>query len=163
MISATDGHDGAAAGQDPLMRYVELRRHTDNEGDRLTPQGAAEAEMTGRDQLHPPYATLVSTGAVRATQMLEILRHAAGQDDTPITSPTGLWAPAGDRWRDAQAPILRGWPGLPTVMPARCCHGGMGSGTLPERGGPAMAARKRLSRRVSTSQAPPSAPLAPIE
>jgi broad specificity phosphatase PhoE len=83
------------------MRYVELRRHTDNEGDRLTPQGAADAEMIGRDRLHPPYAALVSTGAARATQMLEILRHAAGQDDTPITSATGLRSPAEDRWREA--------------------------------------------------------------
>ncbi|MGH3223135.1 MAG: hypothetical protein ACRDPY_31350 [Streptosporangiaceae bacterium] len=72
------------------MRYVELRRHTDNEGDRLTPQGAADAEMIGRDGLHWPSAAFVSTGAARATQMLEILRHAAGQDDTPITAATGL-------------------------------------------------------------------------
>ena len=72
------------------MRSVELRRHTDNEGDRLTPQGAADAEVIGRDGLHPPYAAFVSTGAARATQMLEILRHAAGQDDTPITAATGL-------------------------------------------------------------------------
>ena len=65
------------------MRYVELRRHTDNEGDRLTPRGVADAEMIGREGLHSPYAAFVSTGAARATQMLEILRHAAGQDDTP--------------------------------------------------------------------------------
>ena len=45
------------------MRYVELRRHTDNEGDRLTPRGAADAEAIGRDRLHPPYAAFVSTGA----------------------------------------------------------------------------------------------------
>ena len=62
--------------------------HTDNEGDRLTPQGAADAEMIGRGGLHPPYAAFVSAGAARATQMLEILRHAAGQDDTPITAAT---------------------------------------------------------------------------
>ena len=74
------------------MRYAELRRHTDNEGDRLTPQGAADAEMIGRGGLHPPYAAFVSTGATRATQMLEILRHAAGQDDSPITAVTGLRA-----------------------------------------------------------------------
>jgi len=83
------------------MRYVELRRHTDNEGDRLTPQGAADAEMIGRGRLHPPYAAFVSTGAARATQMLEILRHAAGQDDVPITPATGLRSSAEDRWRDA--------------------------------------------------------------
>jgi len=83
------------------MRYVELRRHTENEGDRLTPQGSAAAEMTGRDGLHPPYAAFVSTGAARATQMLEILRHAAGQDDTPITAAPGLRSSVEDRWRDA--------------------------------------------------------------
>ncbi len=83
------------------MRYVELRRHTDNEGDRLTPRGVADAEMIGREGLHPPYAAFVSTGAARATQMLEILRHAAGQDDTPITAATGLRSSVENRWRDA--------------------------------------------------------------
>ena len=83
------------------MRYVELRRHTDNEGDRLMPQGAADAEMIGRDGLHPPCAASVSAGAARATQMLEILRHAAGQDDTPITAATGLRSSVEYRWRDA--------------------------------------------------------------
>jgi hypothetical protein len=83
------------------MRYVELRRHTDNEGDRLTPQGVADAEVIGRDGLHPPYAAFVSTGAARATQMLEILRHAAGQDATPITPVPGLRSSVEDRWREA--------------------------------------------------------------
>ena len=83
------------------MRYVELRRHTDNEGDRLTPQGAADAEMIGRGGLHPPYVAFVSTGAARATQMPGILRHAAGQDDTPITAATGLRSSVENRWRDA--------------------------------------------------------------
>jgi hypothetical protein len=83
------------------MRYVELRRHTGNEGDRLTPQGAADAGVIGRDRLHPPYAAFVSTGAARATQMLEILRHAAGQDDTTITPATGLRSSVEDRWREA--------------------------------------------------------------
>jgi phosphohistidine phosphatase SixA len=83
------------------MRYVELRRHTDSEGDRLTPQGVTDAEAIGRDRLHPPYAALVSTGAARATQMLEILRHAAGQDETPITVAAGLRSSVEDRWRQA--------------------------------------------------------------
>src|SRR5437763_6802533 len=96
-----DGHVGAAAGQDPLMRYVELRRHTDNEGDRLTPQGAADAEGIGRDGLHPPYAAFVSTDAARTTQMLEILRHAVGQDETPFTAAAGLRSSVEDRWREA--------------------------------------------------------------
>src|SRR5437762_13907863 len=83
------------------MRYVELRRHTDNDGDRLTPQGVADAEAIGRDRLHPPYTAFVSTGAARATQMLEILRHAAGQDDVPIAEATGLRSSVEDRWREA--------------------------------------------------------------
>jgi phosphohistidine phosphatase SixA len=83
------------------MRYVEMRRHTDNDGDRLTPQGVADAEAIGRDGLHPPYAAFVSTGAARATQMLEILRRAAGQDDVPITEETGLRSSVEDRWRGA--------------------------------------------------------------
>jgi phosphohistidine phosphatase SixA len=83
------------------MRYVELRRHTDNEGDRLTPQGAADAEAIGRGRMHPPYAAFVSTGAARADQMLEILRHASGQDDTPITAVAGLRSSVEDRWREA--------------------------------------------------------------
>jgi phosphohistidine phosphatase SixA len=83
------------------MRYIELHRHTDNEGDRLTQQGVADAEAIGRDRLHPPYAAFVSTGAARATQMLEILRHAAGQDDVPITVVSGLRSSVEDRWREA--------------------------------------------------------------
>lgn len=31
------------------MRYAEPRRRTHNEGDRLTTQGVADAEMIGRD------------------------------------------------------------------------------------------------------------------
>jgi broad specificity phosphatase PhoE len=83
------------------MRYVELRRHTDNDGDRLTAQGVAQAEAIGRERLHPPYAAFVSTGAARATQMLEILRHAAGQDNTPITHEPRLRSLVEDRWRQA--------------------------------------------------------------
>jgi phosphohistidine phosphatase SixA len=83
------------------MRYVELRRHTDNDDDRLTVQGIAAAELIGRDRLNPPYDAFVSTGAARATQMLEILRHAAGQDGTPITRATGLRSSVESRWREA--------------------------------------------------------------
>jgi len=80
------------------MRYVELRRHTENDGDRLTPQGIADAEAI---VLNPPYAAFVSTGAGRATEMLEILRRAAGQDESPITQAIGLRSSVEDRWREA--------------------------------------------------------------
>ena len=72
--------------------------------------------MIGRDGLHPPYAAFVSTGAARATQMLEILRHAAGQDDTPITAATGLRSSVEDRWRDAANAAGKGAELPPTVI-----------------------------------------------
>jgi broad specificity phosphatase PhoE len=90
------------------MRYVELRRHTDNDGDALTPDGVAAAEAIGRDRLHPPYAMFVSTGAARATQMLDILRHAAGQDDARIMVAAGLRSSVEDRWRQAARAAGRG-------------------------------------------------------
>jgi hypothetical protein len=64
--------------------------------------------MIGRNRLHPPYAVFVSTGAARATQMLEILRRAAGQDDTPITAATGLRSSVEERWREAAMAAGRG-------------------------------------------------------
>jgi broad specificity phosphatase PhoE len=82
------------------MRYVELRRHTDNDGDRLTAQGVSDAEAIA-DRLHPPYAAFVSTGAARCTQMLEILRRAVGQDDVPVTEEPALRSSVEDRWRSA--------------------------------------------------------------
>ena len=57
--------------------------------------------MIGRDGLHPPCAAFVSACAARAIQMPEMLRHAAGQDDTPITAATGLRSSVENRWRDA--------------------------------------------------------------
>jgi len=85
-------HEGATAGQELPMRYAEWRRHYRQRGDRLTPQGAADAEKTGRDLLHPPYDAFVSTGAACATQMLEIVRHAVGQDDTDHPGDVGQGA-----------------------------------------------------------------------
>jgi broad specificity phosphatase PhoE len=87
--------------EDGGMRYVELRRHTDNDGDRLSEQGIADAEAIGRTGLHPPYALFVSTGAERANEMLRILRRVAGQEDIPITTEIGLRSAVEDRWREA--------------------------------------------------------------
>lgn len=83
------------------MRLLELRRHTDNDGDALSEQGVADAEAIGRVGIHPPYAAFVSTGAARATEMLTILRRAAGQEDVPIATETGLRSSVEDRWREA--------------------------------------------------------------
>lgn len=83
------------------MKYVEIRRHTDNDGDQLSPDGQAAAEEIGRTGLHPPYDLFVSTGAARANQMVEILRTAAGQDDMPVHATTELRSTVEDRWREA--------------------------------------------------------------
>jgi phosphohistidine phosphatase SixA len=90
------------------MRRVELRRHTDNDGDRLTEQGIAEAEDLGRNALHPPYSSFVSSGAARATQMLTILRSAAHQPEVPITVENGLRSAVEDRWREASRAAGKG-------------------------------------------------------
>lgn len=89
------------------MRYLELRRHTENDGDRLTSQGVRDAEAIGH-RLHPPYAAFVSTGASRCTQMLEILRRAAGQGDVSITEAHGLRSSVEDRWREASRAAGKG-------------------------------------------------------
>lgn len=90
------------------MRYVELRRHTENDGDQLTPEGSAAAEAIGRDRLHPPYVAFISTGAARATQMLEILRAAAGAQDVPISTVPALRSTVEDRWRETAKAAGRG-------------------------------------------------------
>jgi phosphohistidine phosphatase SixA len=90
------------------MKYVELFRHTDNDGDQLTPDGVSAAETIGRDRLSPPYDAFISSGAARATQMLEILRRIIGQEDVPITEQPGLRSSVEDRWRDAAKAAGRG-------------------------------------------------------
>jgi broad specificity phosphatase PhoE len=81
------------------MKTVELRRHTDNDGDRLSDDGVGHArEIAARLSL--PYDLYVSTGAGRATQTLEIWRDAVG-DERPIQDEIGLRSDHEDRWRQA--------------------------------------------------------------
>jgi hypothetical protein len=90
------------------MRYVELFRHTDNDGDSLTREGIAAAESIGRERLSPPYAFFGTTGAHRATQMVEILQRAADQQNVPIAVVPGLRSSVEDRWRTAAAAAGKG-------------------------------------------------------
>jgi hypothetical protein len=90
------------------MRYVELFRHTDNDGDSLTPEGIAAAETIGRDRLSPPYAYFGSSGANRATQMVQILQRAADQQDAPVIVVPGLRSSVEDRWRTAATAAGKG-------------------------------------------------------
>ena len=95
-------------GYDADMRYVELYRHTDNDGDTLTDDGIAAAEEIGRERLAPPYTLFGTSGAQRATQMVEILRRGAGQEDVPITGVPGLRSSVEDRWREASSGAGKG-------------------------------------------------------
>lgn len=81
--------------------YVELRRHTDNDGDVLTPEGVRAALDIGR-RLSGGYHVLVSSGAQRATQTLGCVLAALGQTvPGGVVVEPGLRSQVEDRWRDA--------------------------------------------------------------
>jgi broad specificity phosphatase PhoE len=61
-----------------MTKHVELRRHTDNDGDYLTPEGVAAALEVGRS-LTGPYDLMISSGAQRATQTLACFLAAMGR------------------------------------------------------------------------------------
>ncbi len=84
-----------------MTREVELRRHTDNDGDVLTPVGIATALEIGA-RLRGGYALLVSSGAQRATQTLGCLL-AALAEPVPggIIVEPGLRSSQEERWRRA--------------------------------------------------------------
>jgi broad specificity phosphatase PhoE len=83
-----------------MAEYVELRRHTDNDGDALTPEGVRAAVEIGR-RLAGEYTLLVSSGAQRATQTLACLAAGLGERVAggAIVEP-GLRSEHEDRWRE---------------------------------------------------------------
>jgi broad specificity phosphatase PhoE len=84
-----------------VARYLELRRHTDNDGDALTEEGVRAALEIG-GQLTGPYALLVSSGAQRATQTLACFAAALTE---PVQGgaivESRLRSSVEDRWRAA--------------------------------------------------------------
>ena len=84
-----------------MARYVELRRHTDSDGDVLSEDGVAAALEIGR-RLRGPYALLASSGAQRATQTLACFACALSE---PVSGGTlvepALRSDSEDRWRAA--------------------------------------------------------------
>jgi broad specificity phosphatase PhoE len=86
-----------------MARSVELRRHTDNDGDVLTDDGVAAALRLGAT-LAGGYQVAVSTGAQRATQTVGCLLAALGQavPDGVVVEP-GLRSRREDRWRALSA------------------------------------------------------------
>ncbi len=84
-----------------MSRIVELRRHTDNDGDALTREGIRTAVELGRS-LDGGYRVAVSSGAQRATQTAACLIAGLGQRvPGGVAVETGLRSDREDDWRAA--------------------------------------------------------------
>jgi broad specificity phosphatase PhoE len=84
-----------------MAKYVELRRHTDADGDVLTEEGVREALRIGAS-LEGGYDLLVSTGAQRATQTLACFLAALGERvPGGVVVEQGLRSTREDDWRVA--------------------------------------------------------------
>jgi len=84
-----------------MPRFIELRRHTDSDGDVLTDEGVAAALRLGA-RLAGGYRLGVSTGAQRATQTLACLLAALGQPvPGGVLVEPGLRSQREDDWRRA--------------------------------------------------------------
>ncbi len=81
-----------------MARTVELRRHTDAEGDVLTAEGVRAAVEIGR-HMKGEYHLLISSGAQRATQTLACFLAGMGQRiANGVTVDTGFRSAVEDRW-----------------------------------------------------------------
>ena len=84
-----------------MRREIELRRHTDNDGDVLTAEGVEAALAIGA-RLQGGYHFGVSTGAQRATQTLACFLAALGERvPGGVAVEPGLRSQVEDRWRAA--------------------------------------------------------------
>ncbi len=83
------------------VRSVELRRHTDNQGDALTADGVQAAVALG-ELLSGSYQVIVSSGAQRATQTAACVIAGLGEPipDGVVVEPS-LRSTVEDRWRAA--------------------------------------------------------------
>ena len=84
-----------------MAKYVELRRHTDADGDTLTEEGVREATRIGAN-LEGGYDLLVSTGAQRATQTLSCFLAGFGERvPRGVVVEPGLRSTREEQWREA--------------------------------------------------------------
>jgi broad specificity phosphatase PhoE len=84
-----------------MTRFVELRRHTDNDGDVLSEEGVAAALRVGAG-LGGGYRLGVSSGAQRATQTLACFLAGLGQRvPGGAIVEAGLRSEQEERWRAA--------------------------------------------------------------
>jgi phosphohistidine phosphatase SixA len=86
-----------------VTKAVELRRHTDNNGDALTSDGVRAALEIGA-RLHGGYELLVSSGAQRSTQTLACFLAGLGARVAGgVIVETGLRSASEGRWREIYA------------------------------------------------------------
>jgi len=84
-----------------VAKYLELRRHTDNDDDVLSAEGLRQALEIGAE-LQGNYEVLVSTGAQRATQTLACFVAASGlKVPGGVVVEEGLRSEIEDRWKAA--------------------------------------------------------------
>jgi broad specificity phosphatase PhoE len=84
-----------------MAKEIELRRHTDNDGDALTQEGVQAALELGK-ALRGGYQLLVSSGAQRATQTLACFACALGERvPGGAVVESGMRSEVEDRWRQA--------------------------------------------------------------
>lgn len=84
-----------------MARYVELRRHTDNDGDTLTEEGVAAAVALG-ESLGGGYQVIVSSGAQRATQTAACVIGGLGETiPAGVVVEPALRSSVEERWRAA--------------------------------------------------------------
>ncbi len=84
-----------------MAKYLELRRHTDNDDDALTADGVSRALEIGAG-LRGGYDLLVSTGAQRATQTLACFLAALGEKvPGGVVVEEGLRSNVEDQWKAA--------------------------------------------------------------
>ena len=82
-----------------MPRTIELRRHTDNDGDALTAEGVRAAVEIGR-RLTADYQVAVSTGAQRATQAVACMLAGHGRPvPGGVVVEPKLRSEHEDRWR----------------------------------------------------------------
>lgn len=91
-----------------MPKELELRRHTENEGDQLTPQGVQTAIDIGR-RLGGGYSLVASSGAQRATQTAACLMAGLGETVTRgVIVEEGLRSLREDEWRAAYSKAGKG-------------------------------------------------------
>lgn len=84
-----------------MAKYLELRRHTDDDDDALSADGVRQALEIGAG-LQGAYDVLVSSGAQRATQTLACFLAALGQEvPGGVVVEADLRSKTEDRWKAA--------------------------------------------------------------